>query len=438
MDGPHHVGRLAIVQRFEKMRVRILLVFLILLSESQIAVVFAEESTPLKQGVVKIISEFDGRKRIGSGFVVGLEEKTAFILTAAHVIEGDVSPNVLFYSIPSQQFVSRVIGIDGDNRKGLAVLAVDSNIPDELIALSLAQQLTVNGGEKVTMIGFPRAIGVAWASLSGSVIGLRGPDLMFSASVDEGNSGGPVIMDDRVIGVVVEAGDGYGTAVPAPTVRVALNGWGVSLEARAISPSQIQAEGVLSSENVDEPEKQRIGTGFPPITNPKDGAPMVLISGGKFLMGSKSGFLGFGGEGQKEERPQHVVHVDDFYIDQYEVTTRRYSQFLQDSGRDPPQNWTQVDLSIHGQKPVVGINWHDAQAYCTWANKRLPTAAEWEKAARGPDGRTFPWGETLPNFQTAHFGKSDSNHVYDDRLQSVGSFEQGRSPYGVYDMAGNV
>ena len=154
----------------------------------QVTLVFAATSSPAMQGVVKIVSEFDGKKRIGSGFVVGLDERTAYILTAAHVIEGDASPKISFYSAPTQHVTSHVIGIDGDNRKGLAVLAVDGNIPDELIALSLAQQLTVNGGEKITMIGFPRAIGVAWASLSGSVIGLRGPDLMFSASVDEGNS----------------------------------------------------------------------------------------------------------------------------------------------------------------------------------------------------------------------------------------------------------
>ena len=132
---------------------------------------------------------------------------------------------------------------------------------------------------------------------------------------------------------------------------------------------------------------------------------MVLISGGKFLMGSKSGFLGFGGDGQKEERPQHVVYVDDFYIDQYEVTTRRYSQFLQDSGRDPPQNWTQVDLSIHGRKPVVGITWHDAQAYCKWANKRLPTAAEWEKAGAWDRWSYVSVGENLTQFPNGSFWK---------------------------------
>ena len=159
---------------------------------------------------------------------------------------------------------------------------------------------------------------------------------------------------------------------------------------------------------------------------------MVLVPAGELTMGSHEG------EGESNEHPLHTVDLDAYYIDQYEVTVDPYSRFLFQTKRANPDYWS-GGAGRNAQKPIVGINWDDAQAYCEWAGKRLPTEAEWEKAARGTDKRTYPWGESKPNFSTANFGKDMNLDVLpSQKLKAVGSYEQGKSPYGAYDMAGNV
>jgi formylglycine-generating enzyme required for sulfatase activity len=112
---------------------------------------------------------------------------------------------------------------------------------------------------------------------------------------------------------------------------------------------------------------------------------MVLIPAGEFWMGSPDG------EGAKDEHPRHRVHLDAFYMDKFEVTVARYAEFMQSTARRVPGLW-EVESGKHANLPMVGVDWHDADAYCRWAGKRLPTEAEWEKAARGTNGQTYPWG----------------------------------------------
>jgi formylglycine-generating enzyme required for sulfatase activity len=158
----------------------------------------------------------------------------------------------------------------------------------------------------------------------------------------------------------------------------------------------------------------------------KDGAPAVLIHAGNFTMGDG------------EEAPLREIYVDAFYLDKHEVTTSRYAKFLHATGSaKPPKGWEVVNLDGGGDLPVVGVDWRDADAYCRWAGKRLPTEAEWEKGARGTDGREYPWGNEEPTSARANFGKS-AESPYKGGLSPAGSHEAGKSPYGAQDFAGNA
>jgi formylglycine-generating enzyme required for sulfatase activity len=156
----------------------------------------------------------------------------------------------------------------------------------------------------------------------------------------------------------------------------------------------------------------------------RDGAPMLLVPAGEFLYGDNN----------------QRMSLSAFYMDKYEVTTKLYAQFLQATSRKQPEYWNQVSQVSAGDRPVIGVDWYDADAYCHQYGKRLPTEQEWEKAARGTDGRKYPWGNDEPSSGLANFGKQWQANInyYSERLTAVGSYESGKSPYGIYDLAGNV
>ena len=155
---------------------------------------------------------------------------------------------------------------------------------------------------------------------------------------------------------------------------------------------------------------------------------MALVPAGEFTMGSP--------EGDPDEQPAHKVLIDAFYMDKYEVTVKQYAAFLQESGGDRPSEWKTMNKTANQNRPVMGVDWSEASRYCKWAGKRLPTEAEWEKAARGTDGRLYPWGNDPPTALHANHGKKEWNNH--EALVPVGKLEDGKSPYGIYDMAGNV
>ena len=133
-----------------------------------------------------------------------------------------------------------------------------------------------------------------------------------------------------------------------------------------------------------------------------------------------------------DEKPQHTVYLDAFWIDRTEVTNEMYRRCVQAGACTEPAHSRRYGSVEYRKHPVMGVSWVQAVEYCTWAGRRLPTEAEWEKAARGTDGSLYPWGSDAPDPSRLNF-----NHLVEDTTQ-VGNYPAGASPYGALDMAGNV
>ena len=195
-----------------------------------------------------------------------------------------------------------------------------------------------------------------------------------------------------------------------------------------------------------------------------DGMKLIFIPGGIFLMGSteeeidqthamcQEYFEECPRYVFEDEYPQHELDLDPYWMDQTEVTIRMYTQCVEDGSCSSPvpreyyEYSRYLDEPSHANFPVIFVDWQQAQDYCTWAGRRLPTEAEWEKAARGPDGWIYPWGNTavrgeLLNYRDINFAGSRIDLSADDgykRLAPVGNYPEGASLYGVMDLAGNV
>lgn len=170
-----------------------------------------------------------------------------------------------------------------------------------------------------------------------------------------------------------------------------------------------------------------------PNQNERDNEIMITIPAGEFFMGSKKA------EGRRDEQPQRKIFLDSYEIDVHEVSNDRYLKFIHETGRkEPPNPYSEgllSGVSGIGNLPVVQVTWYDAVDYCRWAGKRLPTEAEWEKAARGDKGLEYPWGSESPSIKWVNFQK---NWEGIQTLWPVNTNGGTSSPFGVKGMSGNV
>lgn len=372
----------------------------------------AQDVNELKKGVVKITANPPGEsRRSGTGFIVRVEKGAAYIVTAAHVVEGDPRPTVAFFPEANRFLEARMLGAEGGDPNGLAALVVEKDVPDTVQALCVQQDQKVGEGASVTAIGFPGAAATPWMVTRGTLSGRRGSMLTFAGIIDSGNSGGPLLMEDRVVGVISAVQGNLSYAVPIATARFALEGWGVTPRS-------------------EDECRQKVLTG-------KDGSRMVLIPAGPFIAHE----VMMHGMGMSVDDTEMRFNVDDFYLDEQPVTFAQYRRFLKLTSRGTPTSWKEFGLPTSTDAPVVFVSWSDANAYCQWVKKRLPTEDEWEKA-NAPKKKSIKGGfsELTASFyhelrQPSHDGRSSDERVvrggmpsgpkYDHRARYKISLDEG-------------
>lgn len=220
----------------------------------------------------------------------------------------------------------------------------------------------------------------------------------------------PVLAALVIVLSACQAGNAQPTAIPLPTAFPSNTPPALNPTAEAVSGGDAGSERV----------------------SPADGMPQAYIPEGTFRMGGMDEHV------QRDEEPPHNVTLKAFWMDKLEVTNGMYMLCVEAGACEPPQAFksqtrdTYFNNSDFTNHPVVYVTWLQAQTYCEWAGRRLPTEAEWERAARGDDFRTYPWGDERPDSSRGNF-----NYFVGDTTP-VGNFPAGASPYGILDMSGNV
>jgi serine/threonine-protein kinase len=190
------------------------------------------------------------------------------------------------------------------------------------------------------------------------------------------------------------------------------------------------AQGDQHEDIVDEVETEAEAAAAPsaePKAEPKAGTVRVFEPDGKEMVYVPAGEFLYGEDNETRSLPG-------YWIDKTPVTNAEYAKFINATGHRIPEHWTEGKPPTGKEEhPVVNISWQEATTYCRWAGKRLPTEEEWEKAARGVDGRIYPWGDEEPNERKCNYNRQTS-----DTTQVGRHSPQGDGPYGSVDMAGNV
>jgi hypothetical protein len=240
-----------------------------------------------KAGVVKVTSRLDGARRTGTGFIVQLDADAAYIVTASHVVEGDNRPLIEFFTRRNATVEAETARIEGGDPRGLALLVVrgKERLPAGIAALPLRRGADLRGGESVTTIGFPRG-GGAWAVVRATVVSREGRDLMLDGSIDEGNSGGPVLIEQSVVGVVTLLDGKFARAVPADLASFVLEGWGVRPDA------------ARAAQEAPAPPAERTGTPRPEQTSRPDASVEIARALCERLRAGTSYRISFNGRAQ--------------------------------------------------------------------------------------------------------------------------------------------
>lgn len=227
-----------------------------------------------------------------------------------------------------------------------------------------------------------------------------------------------IIFGFNYLGKILSAGDTLGQAPYATQTQ--------KINLPVTADTNIVSNFLVATKTAIVIPSPTLGTGSTMISE-KDGMTMVYVPAGEFTMGDDNGW---------DEKPAHTVYLDAFWIDQTEVTNKMYAKCV-DAGKCSPPISTHTPTDYFNNAryvnhPVVYVDWDMAKTYCEWAGRELPTEPQWEKAARGTDGRTYPWGDDLPNKNLLNYDHNVGGTT------EVGNYQSGKSYYGAYDMAGNV
>ena len=189
---------------------------------------------------------------------------------------------------------------------------------------------------------------------------------------------------------------------------------------------------LLERDLATSPEHSSQPQDVPERVNPVDGSILVRVPAGTYVIGSDNLPSRLRAECRSWSHPAHLVSLSEFWISKYPITNAQYDKFLGSNPEYPqPMYWETAEFNGPKQ-PVVGVSWYDASAYCKWADLTLPTEAQWEAAARGPDARTYPWGYELPTPGRANFGTNIG------RTTDVDTYVASSGPFNTVDQAGNI